>query len=203
MASQSVYEQYASTLSAKLDEALGKVRSDATDTADEASDTTEAAEAPAPRVSRKEARARLKLRLESIPGFDRHSRKCQICNHPEIDDIEHEFINWSPADWIAETFELSDESTIYRHARATGLDVRRRENLGMVVEKVLQQVDRVDTPTVSEVLRGVRILARLNGRGQWVAPTATEFSNRQTYEELEVGVTDSKQSSEVISNRQS
>jgi hypothetical protein len=134
------------------------------------------------------AKAKIANRCESNPSFERHSRKCQICSHPDIDGIEEQFIAWASANWIAEAFELTDESTIYRHARAAGLDVLRRENLSFVVEKVLQEVDNVETPTVSEVLRAARILARLNGRGQWAAPVANEPSNRQTYEELEVGV---------------
>ena len=144
------------------------------------------------RVSRKEARARLKLRLEHIPGFDRHSRKCQICNHPDIAELEDEFINWASARWIKKAFKLGDESVIYRHARATGLDMVRRENLAMVVEKVVQEVDHLEVPTVAEVLRGVRILARLNGRGQWVFAPAAGNSNRQTYEKLEIDATCTK-----------
>jgi hypothetical protein len=126
----------------------------------------------APRVSRKDATEKLKLRLESIPGFDRHSRKCQICNHPEIDDIEEDFIDWTTADQLRKTFKLKGGSTIYRHARATGLDIRRRENLGVVLEKVVEEVDNAETPTVSEIIRAARTLARLNSRGQWVFPPA-------------------------------
>lgn len=128
------------------------------------------------------SRTKLTLRLESIPGFDRHSRKCQICHHPDIDDIEEEFINWTTADQIRKAFKLNGESDIYRHARATGLNICRRENLSVAVEKVLEQVDHTDMPTVSEILRAARILARLNSRGQWVFPPAPEFSNRQIEE---------------------
>ena len=210
--SQSLEEQYAAALASKLSGVLDELESDESDSTVEApnaaaegpeqSRRAASAKARAPRVSRKEARAKLELRLESIPGFDRHSRKCQICNHPEIEDIEDEFINWASARWIKKAFKLNGESTIYRHARATGLDAVRRENLSMVVEKVLQEVDHVEAPTVAEVLRGVRILARLNGRGEWVFPPGAENSNRQTYEKLEIGPTHTKKTTEVISNRQ-
>lgn len=126
------------------------------------------------------AKAIIAKRCEANPTFERHSRKCQICNHPDIEELEDEFINWASAHWIVETFELSDESTIYRHARAAGLDVLRRENLSAVVEKVLQEVDHVDAPDVSQILRAVRILARLNSRGQWSAPAATTELSRRT-----------------------
>ena len=116
------------------------------------------------------ARMKLTIRLESIPDFDRHSRKCQICNHPDIDEIEEQFINWTTTEQIRKSFKIKGESTIYRHARATGLDICRRENLAVVLEKVLQEIDNVETPTISEILRAARILARLNPRGQWVFP---------------------------------
>lgn len=114
--------------------------------------------------------AKLILRLESIPDFERHARKCQICNHPEIDDIEDEYISWTHVDDIRKAFKLKGESTIFRHARATGLDLRRRENLAVVLEKVLQEIDNAEMPTVSEILRAARTLARLNARGQWLFP---------------------------------
>jgi hypothetical protein len=207
--SQSVAELYAAALAAKLGRPLSGISPQETEesassepSADPAEAAPAEAEASAPRVSRKEARARLKLRLEGIPDFARHSRKCQICNHPDIEELEEEYINWASAHWITETFELSDESTIYRHARATGLDVVRRENLGVALEKIVQEVDHLETPTVAEVLRAVRTLARINSRGQWVFPPAFENSNRQTYEELEIGASGTKQTPEVISNRQ-
>ena len=79
----------------------------------------EAAETTTPEPSN----PKLVLRLESIPDFDRHSRKCQICSHPDLDEIEDQFINWTTAEQIRKTFKIKGESTIYRHARATGLDM--------------------------------------------------------------------------------
>ena len=122
--------------------------------------------------------AKLRTRLQYIPDFERHSRKCQICNHPDVDEIEDEFMSWTTPDQLRKSFKIKSESTIYRHARATGLDISRRENLAVILEKVLQQVDNVETPTVSEILRAARILARLNPRGQWVFPPIPEISNR-------------------------
>lgn len=128
----------------------------------------QAAPEPAETITAEPYNPKLTLRLESIPGFDRHARKCQICHHPDMDDIEEEYVSWTATDDIRKSFKLKGESTIYRHARATGLDLRRRENLAVVLEKVLQEIDNTETPTVSEILRAARILARLNSRGQWV-----------------------------------
>jgi len=50
----------------------------------------------------------------------RHTRKCTVCNHPEREAIEEEFLRWrSPKD-IADDYGFSDYSSIYRHARAAG-----------------------------------------------------------------------------------
>lgn len=133
----------------------------------------EAAPQAAETITAEPSSPKLILRLESISGFDRHARKCQICNHPDMDDIEDEYISWTATDCIRNSFKLKGESTIYRHARATGLDLRRRENLAVVLEKVLQEIDNTETPTVSEILRAARILARLNPRGQWTFPPVT------------------------------
>ncbi len=211
---QSPEEQFAaiSAVASKLTTVLEAIEAEETDEAlaelseepsDESADTTgPERKSPRRRVSRKEAREKLKSRVESIPGFDRHSRKCQICNHPNMEELEEEFINWASTHWIKKAFHLRDESAIYRHARAARLGALRRENLSMVVEKVLQEVDHLDAPTVAEVLRGVRILARLNSRGQWVFAPTSQNPNRQTLQELESPATDTKQTPEVISNRQ-
>lgn len=160
--------------------------------------------APTPQPRRRltnAAKAITAKRRESNPTFERHSRKCEICNHPDIEEIEDEFVNWASAHWIEEAFGVG-EYTIYRHARAAGLDVLRRENLGVVVEKVLQEVDHLEAPNVAEVLRAVRILSRLNRQGQWVGPLTNEISNRKSYELLEVGLTRTKQGTDADSNRQ-
>jgi hypothetical protein len=87
-----------------------------------------------------------------------------------FEDIEDDFVDWNRAAEIAKQYGINGRSALYRHGRATGLDVRRRENLRMVVEKVLEDVDYVDTPTASALLRAVRTLACINERGQWVEP---------------------------------
>jgi hypothetical protein len=59
----------------------------------------------------------------------RHARKCAICHHPDREDLEEDFLAWRNAELIQKDYELPNYRTIYRHARATGLYQRRRENL--------------------------------------------------------------------------
>jgi hypothetical protein len=140
-----------------------------------------------PRPPRKRTRAelseaaleRLSARRATIPGTqncERHRRKCQLCNHPERKAIEADFADWKRANWIEKRYNLHGKSTIYRHARATGLDVHRREILRTRVEEVLEKVDAIETPTVSAILRAVRTLASLNERGQWRKPPGTRHA---------------------------
>ncbi|MFZ0641360.1 MAG: hypothetical protein WA020_08375 [Candidatus Acidiferrales bacterium] len=180
------------------------------------------------RTSRSASRALLKHRRETIPGFERHSRRCQICQRNDADMIEDFFVNWSSANWIRETFKVTGVDAIYRHARAAGLDVARRQNVRIAVEKLIEEVDHV-TVTSSTVLRAIRALSCLDDNGHWADPPSTHIvltskdlpvqtitstssgsfladseppvSNRLSYEELKPGVTDTIERTGNDSNR--
>ncbi len=109
---------------------------------------------------------------DSGSSVERHSRKCNICNHPERDLIEAEFLEWSHPEQIARDFKIS-YSSIYRHARVLGLIERRRQNLCPAVEKVIESVGYVDQPSAYVILRAVRTLACLTGARQWTEPSTT------------------------------
>lgn len=119
-----------------------------------------------------QASAQRRAATDSIPNFQRHSRRCQICNHPERKAIEADFFNWKRANCIENRYGLHGKSTIYRHARATGLDVRRHANLNRPVEEDPEKVGAIEPPSVSLILHAVRTLASLNGRSQRVKPPA-------------------------------
>lgn len=163
MAPQSAKEHFLAALAAKLNETPAKVNSNLAPQASSSGPSVESVSSP----------SRAACRRISTSGGNRHSRKCQICNHPERESIEADFVDWDKACAINQRYGLNGKSAIYRHARATGLDVRRRQNLGMVVEKVLEKVDYTDAPSASALLRAVRTLASLNERGQWVEPPTT------------------------------
>ena len=48
------------------------------------------------------------------PLPERHTRKCQICRHPERAWIEVAFVNWQSARVITLEYNLSDRSVVYR-----------------------------------------------------------------------------------------
>lgn len=112
------------------------------------------------------AKAKLAERNASIPGFERHSRKCQICRSPYVDLIEQVYLQWERVDSIRGYFQLADADTVYRHARAAGLDVLRRQNSRWVIEQFIEQWRSVKISS-STVIRSIRALSCLDEKGRW------------------------------------
>ena len=111
-------------------------------------------------------RSVLKTRRESIDGFERHSRKCRLCRHPHLEEIENAYLNWHSAYDICRVFQVQDPDTLYRHARAAGLDATRRSNVRHVVEHFIEQAHNVKI-TSTTVLRSIRALSCLDDKGYW------------------------------------
>jgi len=103
----------------------------------------------------------------TVASMDRHDRKCAICHHPRRADLEEDFLNWRNADMLRKEYKLPHYRTIYRHARATGLYQRRRENLRFAAELLIEDVDQA-RPGPDTILRAINTCARLNDRGEWV-----------------------------------
>jgi len=120
------------------------------------------------------AKAKIAERNAAIPGFDRHSRKCQICRSPYVDYIEQLYLQWEEVDLICRYFQLADADTVYRHARAAGLDVLRRQNSRWVVEQFIEQWRFVKI-TSSTVIRSIRALSCLDEKGRWTDPPSTHI----------------------------
>lgn len=125
------------------------------------------------------SRRLLESRIASIPDFERHSRKCQVCHSRWVEEIEEAYYNWSSAQWIINAFHISYDDSVYRHARAIGLDARRRKNVAIAVEKLIEKVDQV-TVTSSTVLRAIRALSLLDDNGHWTDPPSTHIFVRGT-----------------------
>jgi len=115
-----------------------------------------------------DAAARLKQQARAA-ALTRHRRRCVICHHPELEEIEAEFIRWANPRDILHDYQLPSRSAIYRHAEATGLLARRRRNLRGVSERILECVTNA-SPSASSVLRAMRIFAHITEDGQWIEP---------------------------------
>src|ERR1700752_1079216 len=75
--------------------------------------------------------------------LERHSRRCIICHHPEREAIEEEFVHWRAPWKIADDFKIAASRTIYRHARATGILLERREGLHSALDGFVEAIDDV------------------------------------------------------------
>jgi len=101
--------------------------------------------------------------------FDYHSRKCVICRHPDRATIEEEFVHWGGVWDIARIYQLGDYRSVYRHAHATGLTLRRRENLHSVLDIFLEKA-RGANMSGDSILRAIRAYSCVDSLGRWVDP---------------------------------
>jgi hypothetical protein len=114
------------------------------------------------------------------PDFERHSRRCSICSHPDRDAIEGDFVRWGSPIKIAEEYALANRSSIYRHVHATGLFARRAREVARTMEKYLELVDH-HCPSepglfvIDAVTRAVRVYSHLDHDGRWFEPPRTHF----------------------------
>ena len=150
------------------------------------------AKSTAPRVSPRIARKRSSPFV--APDLNRHARKCQICRHPQRKSIEADFLDWRYASWIRTNYGISSDKAIYNHARATGLDVRRRDNIRLAAEKILERVDEIGTPSAMDIIRAVRTLACINERNQWVEPPKTRVIVYHTERAANISMPESPES---------
>jgi len=133
---------------------------------------TKSARKKANRINRQR---RLQKQLQ-ILILERHSRRCIICHHPEREDIEEEFVHWRSPSRLAHDYKLGDYRTIYRHARAAGLLLQRRERLHSALDAFVESVDDV-TFTGDTILRAMRAYSCIDSHGRWTEiPTQVQFS---------------------------
>ena len=108
----------------------------------------------------------------------RHSRKCQVCCHPEREAIEWAFVNWRSPNRIASAYKLSGDS-LYRHAQALDLYDKRSSSLRSVLDNILER--GVETAITGDtILRAVRAYTCLTDQNAWIEPTSqVVFSNHR------------------------
>ena len=116
---------------------------------------------------------------DSAESLGRHERKCTVCNHPDRDVIEQEFLRWYvPAD-IARDHDIPYASAIYRHAHATGLFERRHHTIRVALEPLIEQATHVEA-TADSTIRAVRAYAHLDSAGKWKSRQAKPARARRS-----------------------
>jgi|SRR5215831_863035 len=100
----------------------------------------------------------------------RHSRKCQVCRHPDREAIEEEFLGWHYTWNIASAYNVPARA-IYRHVRALGLLRQRDENLRSVLGLIMERAEKAPV-TGDTIIRAVRAYTCLTDNNQWIEPTS-------------------------------
>jgi hypothetical protein len=121
------------------------------------------------RLPRTPASIAARVPARELTSLERHARKCQICKHPDREEIDQEFLRWQHPIYIAEEFNLPETRIIYGHARATGLFDRRGQNVRCALEFFIEEANRVD-PSGDTIVRAIRAYTRINARGEWHEP---------------------------------
>ena len=85
---------------------------------------------------------------------------------PRREEIERAFINWISPSQISKQYSVSRDST-YRHAHALGLMQRRRQNVRVALERIIEKAGDVKV-NAAAVVSAISAYARINSRGEWV-----------------------------------
>ena len=105
-----------------------------------------------------------------LPDVERHSRKCQVCSHPNREAIEKAFIHWRRPTLISQINNLSGDS-LYRHARALNLFARRRANVRSLLENIMER--GIETEVTGDImLRAIRSYVCLSDDNRWIDPAS-------------------------------
>ncbi len=107
------------------------------------------------------------------PDYSRHRRRCLVCAHPDRDAIEADFIRWHSPKRIAEDYDLPGRDSLYRHAHATRLFERRRDQTARVMENVLETAETCPIGQFDVITRAVRLYSRLDNNGRLSNPSQT------------------------------
>ncbi|HEV2387019.1 MAG TPA: hypothetical protein VGS20_07145 [Candidatus Acidoferrales bacterium] len=112
---------------------------------------------------------------------------CSICRHPQLRQIEDDFLDWFSARDISRLYKLPGHATVSRHARAMGLLHKRIKNLHFALGAIIEHVHQVK-PNAAAIVSAIRLAAEINSEGERVEPGDRVYLkalfNRMTPEEL-------------------
>ena len=120
-------------------------------------------------------------------NLGRHKSQCHVCQHPQCQQIEEYFINWGSTELIAKRYGPSRDS-MYRHVHALDLFSKRRRNIRMALDQIIERLDF--TPmSGSQIVSAIKAYAKINSAGQEVEPmqgtNPKELLERMSQEERE------------------
>jgi hypothetical protein len=125
---------------------------------------------------------------EKPVSLGRHQRNCSVCAHAQREEIEADFVAWHSPATIAGDYGIADRASVYRHAHAVGLFLKRQRNIRAALERIIERAGEVDV-TASAVVAAVQAYAKINSAGQWIDRSEqvnlNDLFERMTTQELE------------------
>src|SRR5208337_5108150 len=114
---------------------------------------------------------RKQLKGNEVGGVNlgRHQAQCSICLSSYRQQIDDLFIDWVSPYLIAKQYTGISPDSVYRHAHACDLFSKRRRNITMALEKIIERVDYTET-TLSGVVSAINAYTKLNSGEQGVEP---------------------------------
>ena len=98
-------------------------------------------------------------------NLERHRGKCQVCQHPELEVIEREYVAWQTVEAVRRKYALGKNS-LNRHVEALHLDEKRRQNKLVALEKLISWGITALKPediTGRNVIAAAQLHAKLQG----------------------------------------
>lgn len=122
-------------------------------------------------------------KLIPIKGVDieRHARCCKICNHERREEINEAYLSWERVIDIAREFGIL-ERLIYRHVKATGMDLEKLKNRKRFYLKIMESAQLGET-SASEAVAAGKLIEQLEGRISSEPMSLEEREKR--YQEIE------------------
>jgi len=97
----------------------------------------------------------------------RHQAQRTICSYSCRQEIDDLFVDWVSPDLIVKRFTNISRDSVYRHAHAFDLFTKRRKNIRMALEKIVERVD-FTAMSGSVILSAIKAIEKLNSEGQGV-----------------------------------
>ncbi len=98
-------------------------------------------------------------------SLGRHQTQCAICLSSYRQAIDELFIDWVSPHLIAQQYPGISRDSLYRHAHACDLFTKRKKNIGMALEKIIEGADNMSMAG-SQVVSAIQTYVKLNSTGQ-------------------------------------
>jgi len=113
---------------------------------------------------------------------ERHASQCSVCRHPQRDVIEEKFVDWVSQSQIIREHKLS-RVALWRHAKATGLFIRRDSNIRTALSRFIERCSRVK-PTAAALVAAVVAYSKIDSSGHTLERVENVGNTRNKLQEL-------------------